>query len=313
MGDPDLRKLRVLRELDERGTVAAVAAALHLAPSAVSQQLTALGRELGVRLTEPVGRRLRLTSAARIVLRHAEALFREVELLEAELAAHQGGELGEVAVAGFATTLSALILPAVARLRETRPGLRTTLAEVDPPESFAMLLRGETDVVISAEASPPHASAEDPRLHRVPLCADRFDVALPVGHRLAGAPLLRLADLAEEKWIFAATGMCHDIGVIACTAAGFTPRSAHAIGDWAATLSAVGLGLGVSLVPRLTRPAAQPGVVLRALAGEAPQRYLFAAVRAGSQGAPDVAVVLEALRSVAAAVAAESRLLGDAA
>ncbi|NUP30244.1 MAG: LysR family transcriptional regulator, partial [Streptomycetaceae bacterium] len=62
--DLDLRKLRVLRELDERGTVAAVAEALHLTPSAVSQQLTALARETGVRLLEPAGRRVRLTGAA---------------------------------------------------------------------------------------------------------------------------------------------------------------------------------------------------------------------------------------------------------
>ncbi|MCZ0981541.1 LysR family transcriptional regulator [Streptomyces diastatochromogenes] len=157
MTDPDLRKLRVLRELSERGTVSAAAQALHLTPQAVSQQISALGRELGVPLTEPSGRRLRLTGAARIVLRHADAVFAQVEQMRAELAAHRTGERGEVAVAGFSTTLSALILPAVARLRETRPLLRTSLAEIDPPESFSLLHRGETDVVISADTTGPPA------------------------------------------------------------------------------------------------------------------------------------------------------------
>ncbi|MEU1228573.1 LysR family transcriptional regulator [Streptomyces sp. NPDC005828] len=303
VADPDLRKLRVLRELSERGTVSAAAQALHLTPQAVSQQISALGRELGVPLTEPSGRRLRLTGAARIVLRHADAVFTQVEQMRAELAAHGSGESGEVAVAGFSTTLSALILPAVARLRESRPLLRTSLAEVDPPESFSMLHRGETDVVISADTAG--TAGEDPRFHRVALCDDPFDIALPEGHRLLDSPRLLLADLAEETWIFATTGMCHDIGVAACTAAGFTPQASHAIGDWDATLAAVRLGLGVALVPRMAKPAPRPEVTIRAFSEQAPSRTVFAAVREGSQTSPEIAAVLDALRTVArAAVAA---------
>jgi len=309
VADPDLRKLRVLRELSERGTVGAAAQALHLTPQAVSQQISALARELGVPLTEPSGRRLRLTGEARIVLRHADAVFTQVERMRAELAAHRSGERGDVAVAGFSTTLSALILPAVARLRETRPLLRTSLAEVDPPESFALLHRGQTDVVISADtALHPGPAGEDGRLdarfHRVALCEDPFDIALPDGHPLLDSPRLVLADLAQETWIFATTGMCHDIGVAACAAAGFTPRASHAIGDWDATLAAVRLGLGVALVPRTARPAPRPEVTVRAFSEGAPSRTVFAAVREGSQTSPEIAAVLDALRTVARAAVA---------
>lgn len=294
----DLRKLRVLRELSRLGTIGAAAQALHLTPQAVSQQITTLGKELGVQLTEPAGRRLRLTAAARIVLRHADAMFEQVEEMRAELAALRGGERGRVAVAGFSTTLSALILPAVVRLKKERPLLRMVLSEADPPESFAMLHRGETDVVISADTA--HSPGEEgPRFHREPLCEDPFDVALPVGHRLADRTGLGLADLADEAWIFATTGMCHDIGVAACTAAGFTPRDSHAIGDWDATLAAVRLGLGVALVPRLASPAPRPGVMVRPLTEAPPSRRVFAAVREGSQAGPEIAAVLGALREVA--------------
>ncbi|MEU3483649.1 LysR family transcriptional regulator [Streptomyces sp. NPDC033754] len=309
MADPDLRKLRVLRELSERGTVSAAAQALHLTPQAVSQQISSLARELGVPLTEPSGRRLRLTGEARIVLRHADAVFTQVERMRAELAAHRGGERGDVAVAGFSTTLSALILPAVARLRETRPLLRTSLAEVDPPESFALLHRGQTDVVISADTALHRGPAGedgrlDARFHRVALCEDPFDIALPDRHPLLDSPRLVLADLAQETWIFATTGMCHDIGVAACTAAGFTPRASHAIGDWDATLAAVRLGLGVALVPRTARPAPRPEVTVRAFSEGAPSRTVFAAVREGSQTSPEIAAVLDALRTVARAAVA---------
>ncbi|WNI14304.1 LysR family transcriptional regulator [Actinacidiphila sp. ITFR-21] len=299
MEDLDLRKLRVLRELSERGTVSAAAEALHLTPQAVSQQISALSRELGVQLTEPSGRRILLTGAARTVLRHADAVFSQVEQMHAALAAHKNGLSGEVTVAGFSTTLSALILPAVARLKETRPMLRTSLAEVDPPESFSMLHRGQTDVVISADTEQ-NPAGHDKRFHRVALCVDPFDVALPEGHSLISSERLELADLADENWIFATTGMCHDIGVAACAAAGFTPQASHAIGDWDATLAAVRLGLGVALVPRLAKPAPRPKVTVRGFSGNAPRRNVFAAVRKGSELSPEIAAMLDALRSVAA-------------
>lgn len=63
----DLRRLGALRELDRRGSLAKTAAALHLTPSAVSQQLSALSRELGVPLIERQGRGVRLTGQARLV------------------------------------------------------------------------------------------------------------------------------------------------------------------------------------------------------------------------------------------------------
>ncbi|GGO27376.1 LysR family transcriptional regulator [Microbispora rosea subsp. aerata] len=304
--DLDLRKLRVLAELGERGTVSAVAQALHLTPSAVSQQISALGRELGVQLTEPSGRRLRLTKAARVVLEHATTIFAQVEQMQAELAALENGEVGEVAVAGFSTTLSSLILPAVARLKDTRPHLHVTVAESDPPESFAMLLRGQTDVVISAE-SEGNPAALNQRLRKFALCHDPFDVALPARHPKAASTELRLTDLAEEKWIFATAGMCHDIGVSACLTAGFTPRESHAIGDWDATMTAVGLGLGVALLPRLAQVAPRTDVVIRALS-DAPSRLLFAAVREGSQSAPEIQAVLDTLRVTAAEVVRSVRI-----
>ncbi|GGZ57734.1 LysR family transcriptional regulator [Streptomyces subrutilus] len=295
-GDLDLRRLRVLVELEQRGTVSAVAAALHLTPSAVSQQLAALARELGVPLTEPVGRRLRLTGAARVVVRHAHELFEQAERLREAVSAYRQGESGDVGVAGFATTLAPLILPAAGILRRTRPGLRTQLAEVDPPVSFDMLADGRTDVVIAVEG--PAAPVRDARFDKVPLMEEVFDVALPPGHPLADAPSLTLTDLADEAWIFATAGMCQEIPLAACAAAGFTPRATHAIGDWQATFAAVREGLGISLVPRLAAGASGAGLTLR-LFDDAPSRQVFAAVRAGEAAVPQIAAVLEALREAA--------------
>lgn len=296
-GDVDLRKLRVLVELERRETVSAVAAALHLTPSAVSQQLTALSRELGVVLTEPTGRRLRLTPAARVVLEQAELIFAQVEQLHTAVASYRDGDAGEVAVAGFATTLATLILPAAALLKQRRPRLRASLAEVDPPLSYDLLAQGRSDVVVAVESRS--APVVDARFHKVSLMDETFDVALPEGHPLVSAPALSLRDLAEEPWIFATGGMCQEIPLAACAAAGFTPRATHAIGDWDATFAAVALGMGISLVPRLARPAVRAGVVVRGF-DDAPHRHVFAAVRRGSIHTPQIAVTLLALQDAAA-------------
>ena len=70
----DVVRLRAFREFAERGTVTAAAAALHCTPSAVSQQIRSLAADLGVELTEPAGRGLRLTDAGRVLLDRADAL-----------------------------------------------------------------------------------------------------------------------------------------------------------------------------------------------------------------------------------------------
>src|SRR5215210_8743861 len=97
----ELRRLRLLRELRDRGTIAAIADALQFTPSAVSQQLAVLERDAGVPLLERAGRGVRLTDSALVLVRHAEALLDRAELAEAELAAAAGTVAGRARVAAF--------------------------------------------------------------------------------------------------------------------------------------------------------------------------------------------------------------------
>ncbi len=83
----DVRRLRLLLELHARGTLAAVAEALHQSPSSVSQQLSQLEREVGVELLRKVGRGVQLTPQAAILVEHAEAVVRRLEQAETDLAA----------------------------------------------------------------------------------------------------------------------------------------------------------------------------------------------------------------------------------
>src|SRR5213593_2900732 len=97
----DLRRLRLLRELRERGTIAAVADALQFTPSAISQQLAVLEREAGVKLLERAGRGVRLTDAALVLAAHADVLLERAAVAEADLAAAAATIAGQARIAAF--------------------------------------------------------------------------------------------------------------------------------------------------------------------------------------------------------------------
>ncbi|MFF4569081.1 LysR family transcriptional regulator [Streptomyces sp. NPDC001410] len=301
MAEWDLRKLQILRTLRERGTVTATAEALHMTPSAVSQQLTNLAAQLGVPLLEAHGRRVRLTDAARLVLRHTEPVFEQLECTDAALAAYVQGEAGEVRVGAFSTAVPALVVPAVRSLRATHPGVTVRVREAEAAEAYDLLSAGEVDLALSLAVEAP--SAADPRFTRLPLLTDPLDIALPPDHPLATAAELTLTDLAAEPWIFGGSGPWSDITCRACESAGFSPHQGHSASGWTAILAMVEAGMGVALVPRMAA-ARREGVVMRELGADRPVRHVVAAVRKGAEGGAAVGRVLEALQAAAGPSAA---------
>jgi DNA-binding transcriptional LysR family regulator len=294
----DVRRLRVLRELDQRGTVAAAAGALHLTPSAVSQQLSALAREAGVPLVEPAGRRIRLTPAGRVLLDHSDGLFAQLEQINADLASVAAGEIGTVTVAAFPTAISALVVPAVKALRASRPGLSVSVLDVEAPACFDQLAGGELDLAISMSyaGGPP----DDPRLERVPLLDDVLDVVVPAGHPAAGQDVVELRQLAGDDFIAGRRGTpCHEVTMAACAARGFVPTVRHRTDDFAAMFCLVGAGLGVAMLPRLAQLDSSTAAVVRPVTPPVPARPLYVAVRRGSRGAPRVIAMLEELCAAA--------------
>jgi DNA-binding transcriptional LysR family regulator len=297
----DLRRLRVLRELQQRGTVVATAEALHLTPSAVSQQLAGLSREVGVQLLEKSGRGVRLTGQARVLLTHAALVQEQLERARADLVAWQDGTIGEVRVAGMSTVISAVVGPAMTELRQTKPGIDVRVFEHEPPEVFTRLDSGDIDIAIAADYRDA-PSRHDPRYHRVDLITDVMDVVLPQGHPKANPAGVRLGDLADETWIGSGfDNPCAQIMLGVCAAAGFSPDVKHSSSDWDAVAALVAAGAGISLIPRLAQPLRPGGLVVCPVVGSVASRLLFAVVRAGTQHDSSTAAVLSTLQCVAAA------------
>ncbi len=295
MGQIDLRRLRLLRELRDRGTVTAVATAAHLTSSAVSQHLAQLARDVGAPLLEPHGRRVRLTPAAELLLRHADVLFETLEQAQTEIDAYVSGAAATVRVDCFATAIPTLAVPAIRHLATSDPHLTVHVHEADTEVALDRLLRGDTDLVIGLDGD---VRVDDPRFGRRALLIDPLDVALPAGHPLAGRRI-RLADLAGEAWILPPGGLCREIALRECGVAGFTPRAAHTADHYDAVFALVRAGLGVALVPRMCVADTGPEMVVTALHAEQPRRHVALYARRAGDRVAHMRAVVEAFGVVA--------------
>ena len=296
-------KLRVLQMVAHHGTVTAAAAALHYTPSAVSYQLRQLSEDLGVELIAQSGRGIKLTAAARTLLRHAETLYAQAERARAELAATAGEPSGSFTLCGFSTAATQLLPPTAALLRDQYPQLRLRLIEAEPVRCFDLLLSGDADLalVMNTSATP---STEDERFDQRPLLDDPLDLVVPDRHRLTRLPRVTLADAAAEPWIVGRPASTyHHLVVNACTAAGFNPNIAHYADEWETGTAMVAFGFGIILVPRLARLHEGWSIVRLPLHGEpAPARRIVAVTRSGAGGHPVTASALAAIATTASAL-----------
>lgn len=297
----DLRRVRVLHEVQRRGTVSAAAAALHLTPSAVSQQIAGLAKDLGVPLLEKRGRGVALTGQARVVLRHANAVQEQMERARADLLGWSDGSIGEIRLGSLSTGIAAFAAPAAARLRTDRPGLELRVFEQEPDEAVAALDAGEIDLAILADAAGAPVRS-DLRYHRVDLLTDPMDVVFPAGHPLADPAGVRLSDLAHEVWVGGdPTDACSQVAMGVCAAAGFRADVRHYARDWDAVSALVAAGLGIALIPRVAYPLRPTGLLSCPVLGSTATRTLFAMVRAGAEDDPGISAVLQMLEAVATA------------
>jgi len=295
----DVRRLRVLHAVSAYGSVTAAAAALGYSAPAVSQQLAALEREVGMRLTERAGRGVSLTPAALILVAHTDALLARLEAAEADLAALRDQIAGRVALAAFPSAAASLVPAAWAALAGSAPQVRLDLTEMEPEESLPAVLRGETDVAIAHEYDLLPRPL-DPLFERRELLADPVVLAVPASHPLAAESAIPLSDLAGQPFLAPREATsCAEMIQRACARAGFVPRVVARATDFQVLLSLVAAGAGVTLVPGLAARWLPPGVRLVPPA-EPVTRRVFTVSRRGGDRKPAVRVVLDALTDAAA-------------
>lgn len=299
----DAGRLRMLRELADHGTVAAVAQVLSMTPSAVSQQLKILQREAGVPLIEPAGRRVRLTDAGRVLVGHADAVLAALDRARAEMDAYRTSPRGSVSISFFPSGAAMLLAPLITRSHDR--GVDVLGRDIDVPASRAPQQLTEFDVVVVHRADRD-STEWGSRFTATPLLREPLDVVMPAGHRLARRDHVRLAELADEQWIGVEGGlMVDDVLNSIALLTGVQPRIAQRINDFRIVEELVHAGIGIALMPRyvaLARPLVRLPVSDITVA-----RRIEAVTRAGATSRPAVAVVLEELRAIATAISSRDR------
>jgi len=301
----DVRRLRVLHAVSGYGSVTAAAAALGYSAPAVSQQLAALEREVGMRLTERAGRGVELTPAAVILVGHTDALLARLDAAEADLAALRDQIAGRVALAAFPSAAASLVPAAWAALADSAPQVRLDLTEMEPEESLPAMLRNETDVAVAHEYDLLPRPL-DPLFERRELLDDPVVLAIPADSALSQAGLgpVPLATLAGQPFLAPRQGTsCAEMIQRACARAGFVPRVVARASDFQVLLSLVAAGAGVTLVPGLAARWLPPRVRLVPPADPVTRR-VFTVSRRGGDRKPAVRVVLDALSAAAGPAAA---------
>jgi DNA-binding transcriptional LysR family regulator len=297
----NLGRLQVLREVIARGSFSAAAEALSYTQSAISQSVSRLEAETGAALVIRDRRGVRPTAAGAALVAHAETIFEQVRVAEADLAAIMGGRAGRLRVASFPSGGASLMPMAVARFRRAHPDVALTLVE-DEPEVIAPRLRaGELDLALLFEFPGAHARGRRPGagLSSKLLLEDPMHLALPAEHPLAERPLLTLGDLRYEQWVqTSADSPCARHVVRSCLAAGYEPDVAFESDDYDTVQGLVAAGVGVALIPRLALTGGGSGIVVRALSPSSPARRVTVATMPGAGVAPAARSMIQVLTDV---------------
>ncbi|MCI4658030.1 LysR family transcriptional regulator [Cryobacterium zhongshanensis] len=295
----ELGQLRALRELGDRGSIAAVAAALHVTPSSVSQQISALQRQSPAPLTFRDGRRTALTDAGRALALAAIDVEVALERAAQAVARFQGDHLGTVSVTAFHSVGLAVFGPLIAACRRPElPGV--LLSDFDVAQEDFPLLTTDHDLVLAHRLA---GSSAWPRSVRVePLLYEPLDIAVRRDHGLASKAAIEPADLRDEDWVAVHDGfpLTQALALIAGIG-GNEARIPHRINEFSVAASVVEASGCVALMPRYTTDLRDhPELVLRPLAYPGLGRHIDCLARPETLERANAQAVLAQVRAIAA-------------
>lgn len=301
----DLNRLAMLRELEARGSIAAVSRAIGISSSAISQQLAKLEAEVGMKLLEPVGRQVRLTQVGVTLARRADEVIRMLEQTEAELEQTSTRVQGVVRFASFSTFALRYLPEVLRRMAASHPDVVVEFTQVDPTDALNAVTRRRADLAITDEY--PHIPrAVAPDMTRTFLLRDPIEVYAP---RAVQHP----SDLSTSAWIFEPAET--DAALWAtrtCREAGFEPIVRFTSANLRIHHSLVQAGEAAAFLPRmlLGTPDDLLNIPEHPVAWSGPELYrdVYAVTRRGGAIRPAVSALLRHLADV---VADGADLVGD--
>jgi molybdate transport repressor ModE-like protein len=300
--DLDVGRLRLLREVGLRGSIAGAARELGLTPSAVSQQLSALEREAGTALFDRSPRGVSLTGAGHALAARAAQVLDVLSAARADLDRLAGSLGGPVRITSVASAAIGFVSAASQRLAELHPGISVQVEVAEPVRGLALLGAGDTDLAVVDEYNYVPLALPEFAVSRE-LCSEPLVLVCAPGRTAASTPAPALADLADADWVMPPADAACGLAVrSACRAAGFEPRVRWTSDDMLVLARAVSAGHGVAVLPRLSVAGEAASVEIRTLRTPKLRRRLILVARASALARPVVAAAADALEAAAAAV-----------
>lgn len=293
----DLRRMMLLCDLADLGSVTAVAERRGITSSAVSQQLRVLEEEADAILFRREGRTLGLTRSGHVLVDHVRRVLNSVDEAMSAVAATRDRTAGQVAIGAFNMGIPMLAAPLMQRLGASEPTMRIEVQQVISADALRLLRQGEIDVAITCR----YDFLGDEPVGGLSSEALMFEPLVLLAPRRAHLPIIKdgLAALAEGQWVTGPQNSGLGTAVLrAGESAGFTPQVKHRLIGAQNICDLAATELASAIVPLLSVPARLESLIVPGL--ELGGRTISAVVRAGRQRDPNIALVMRTLHAIAA-------------
>ncbi len=244
----DFRQIRYFMEVANREHMTEAADLLHVAQSSVSRQIVNLESELGVDLFIREGRRVRLTPIGKIFYERMKNAMNVIDDARREVEEYLDPEKGTIRIT-FPISLAAYTLPTVIYAFRLRyPEAKFQLKQALYRDLIDGVIKGDFNLALIGPLP-----LEEKKLNRKILFTENIVALLPIHHRLAKKPSIKLRELVDEPFCVLPEGFVfREIVMDACQNIGFTPKIAFEGDDIDALKGLVSAGLGVALMPEVT-------------------------------------------------------------
>jgi len=243
----ELSQLRYVAAVADTGNFTRAATRSNVTQPSLSQQIINLEKELGHKLFHRMGRKAVLTEAGIVFLERARRILFEVEGATKQLEDHPA--LERKITVGAIPSLAPFMLPVlITRCRKRFPNVQVTIREDFKTTLLREMLEGELELAIVARP------VADPSIQVEPLWREPLILVVPKGHPLAAKPRVVGADLADE--IFILLGSSSSLAAQVrrfCGENNFEPRIGSRCSQIATVKALVGIGAGISILPRGAR------------------------------------------------------------
>lgn len=290
----EIHQLQILRELGALGSVAAVADALSVTPSAVSQHLAALQRGFRTPLTRRDGRRLTLTAAGQVLAAAGAEAIDAIASARTAIDDFESDHTGVVSLSGFHSVGQALFGELLRELGDDAPTVKLTDEDVAQSEFPGLTARYDLVLAHRMEHSAPWPTQG---MRSMTLVKEPLDVAVAAAHPLAHRTRVTPLDVVDGPWVTSRAGYSPDDVLAAVAAvAGRPVEIRHRINDYGAVAAVIAAGGVIGMLPRYTsRTVDDHDIVRLPLRGVSTHRLIDVLARPENLRRRSVRLVVEAL------------------